>query len=1208
VTPARVLVTGDNSTGTFSATDFSDGTSLGVRYEGLTANLRTETAYALGEGGALFTPGGGVVTSLLELDDFGQLTGNRVTLSAPIDVLGEVGLFAGYDRVVIHNGARVYSIALPWGIVSDLGAMAAPLHQFSESWAYWGVAESADETVNLVYVENSRRIVRVRVPDGAVSEVSAFVNLSDMASFTVSPSRSRWFFHHEGASQFRSGDETVGSASARFTFGTNPPVLLTQPANRIAAEGSTVAMTVAVAGSPPLRYQWRKNAVPLANATNATLVFSNVPASAAGFYSVQVSNRFGSTTSTNASLTILPVPSIEDFEILALRTDGSQIVDHEGLTGDDRGGIALSDTHVFYTGDISTARFGLDLAAGTALGRVFDALVTDLRTQTVYSLADAAGPLRSPGGVITRLLEHDGATGELNGNFIELSEAVSLTENSFNIGLFAGYGRLVIHTGTHLYDIRLPEGLVVDLGSVGSLPHVSTENWAYWGVAESVAGQLRLVAVRDSQSIARTFMPDGPTIALAEFSSLSDMAAFTVSVPLNRWYFHYEGGSQFGGASETIGYAEALLRVGPCVNRPPVAVRPPASRMVVAGSPVTFDVEVTGCEPLSYQWQHESVPLAGATNATLTLTDVQLSAAGRYSVRVSNRYGATLSGDATLTVLESMPVAYVTSIRGEPWESVANIEAMNRAFGPGVWQDLRFETLNPATLFVTGVRFVYVEGSDRNADLMEQFLAENAALIESWVAAGGRLFLNAAPNVGDGMALGFGVQLVNNDGTNEGLAAQPQHPLFQGPFVPVGVEWSGSSFAHATITGPDLTPLIINRATGRIVLAERVHGRGHVLFGGMTMDNFHAPQPEAANLRANILAYATGGLDRFSWSSVGPTQQVAVPFLVSLVARDPLGRVDTHFNGHVTLSGRGSAVSVFSADFESGLNGFTIDNNAGSGGGLWHHSTGRSLEPGHSAGGALYFGRGEGQAGGGNYDAGIIEGSALAPVINLTTAQPPVSLTFQYLIESEADIDFDRATVELSTNNGATWFVAAGSKGVGGLTNMSDGAWLTARIDLSAWVGRSLLARWRFATMDEQNNNYEGWYVDDVRVLQTTPIPLNLVTVGPFLNGVWTGYLAVGLAAPDVVLRAEDGQGHAGESGAFSAFGETPKLQIAHAGNSVIISWPAATPGFRLEAANSLDADAIWVPVRAVPVLVGDQFVLNNAATGRERYFRLRLQ
>ena len=37
------------------------------------------------------------------------------------------------------------------------------------------------------------------------------------------------------------------------------------------------------------------------------------------------------------------------------------------------------------------------------------------------------------------------------------------------------------------------------------------------------------------------------------------MASFTVSLSRNRWYFHYEGSGQFGGTSETLGYADAAF-------------------------------------------------------------------------------------------------------------------------------------------------------------------------------------------------------------------------------------------------------------------------------------------------------------------------------------------------------------------------------------------------------------------------------------------------------------------------------------------------------------------------------------------------------------------------------------------------------------------------------------------------------------------------
>jgi hypothetical protein len=69
------------------------------------------------------------------------------------------------------------------------------------------------------------------------------------------------------------------------------------------------------------------------------------------------------------------------------------------------------------------------------------------------------------------------------------------------------------------------------------------------------------VYVEDSQRIVRRRVPDGQRSVVQEFSSLSDMASFTVSVAKNRWYFHHEGTSQFGGSDESVGYADALFSV-----------------------------------------------------------------------------------------------------------------------------------------------------------------------------------------------------------------------------------------------------------------------------------------------------------------------------------------------------------------------------------------------------------------------------------------------------------------------------------------------------------------------------------------------------------------------------------------------------------------------------------------------------------------------
>ena len=66
---------------------------------------------------------------------------------------------------------------------------------------------------------------------------------------------------------------------------------------------------------------------------------------------------------------------------------------------------------------------------------------------------------------------------------------------------------------------------------------------------------------------------------------------------------------------------------------------------------MTFSAGVTGSAPFSYQWNSNNVAVPGATNATLTLTNVNLSASGSYSVLVTNSYGRALSGNALLAVL-----------------------------------------------------------------------------------------------------------------------------------------------------------------------------------------------------------------------------------------------------------------------------------------------------------------------------------------------------------------------------------------------------------------------------------------------------------------------------------------------------------------------------------------------------------------------------
>ena len=88
------------------------------------------------------------------------------------------------------------------------------------------------------------------------------------------------------------------------------PVIVVQPQNRNVALGSAVVFEVKASSAAPLGYQWAVNETPIPNTTGQSLVISNVQATAAGRYSVKVSNAFGGVTSENAFLVVSAPPLI----------------------------------------------------------------------------------------------------------------------------------------------------------------------------------------------------------------------------------------------------------------------------------------------------------------------------------------------------------------------------------------------------------------------------------------------------------------------------------------------------------------------------------------------------------------------------------------------------------------------------------------------------------------------------------------------------------------------------------------------------------------------------------------------------------------------------------------------------------------------------------------------------------------------------------
>lgn len=88
-------------------------------------------------------------------------------------------------------------------------------------------------------------------------------------------------------------------------------------------------------------------------------------------------------------------------------------------------------------------------------------------------------------------------------------------------------------------------------------------------------------------------------------------------------------------------------------NIAPTIDTQPVGQIVAPGGSATLSVSASGAPEPAYQWQHNDVPIAGATAATLALGNVTAADAGDYRVVVSNAAGSVTSRSVSLSVIAS---------------------------------------------------------------------------------------------------------------------------------------------------------------------------------------------------------------------------------------------------------------------------------------------------------------------------------------------------------------------------------------------------------------------------------------------------------------------------------------------------------------------------------------------------------------------------
>ena len=337
-----------------------------------------------------------------------------------------------------------------------------------------------------------------------------------------------------------------------------------------------------------------------------------------------------------------------------------------------------------------------------------------------------------------------------------------------------------------------------------------------------------------------------------------------------------------------------------------------------------------------------------------------------------------------------------------------------------------------------------------------------------------------------------------------------------------------------------------------------------------------------------------GQIDHFNWSAIAPTQYVNIPFAATITALDDSNNVASNFTSTVNLSAINGTPGNLHVDFESGLQVFTINNNFGRSNGLWHVSTGRALNPGHSPTHSLYYGHNEGPTGGGNYDTGTANGGVVTSSSIPLPASGAITLSFNYLMSVEQTTSYDQAFIEVSTNNGLS-YVTVASKGAG-LLYSTAGLWFSNSVPLTQFAGQTILLRFRFDTVDNILNDTEGWYLDDITISTPSTGPMLMVptNTAAFVGGVWAGSLTVQQPGTNVSVVANDGNGHATPSGIFNVITAAPPVVLVQPVGQTVLGGSNVT--FTVTAAGTLPLNYFWQQNNSpLPAPNNPSLVLSNA-------------
>jgi hypothetical protein len=394
------------------------------------------------------------------------------------------------------------------------------------------------------------------------------------------------------------------------------PSIVTQPQAVSRFVGDTLTLSVVAEGTAPLRYQWFKGATSLVDATNSTLVITNVQLSDAGTYAVTITNSVSNIRSADAVVTITDPPvDITTGLVLHYAFDETT-----GFTVTDSSGKGINGTLNQTIGDGSewvAGRIGGALFMNPVDGGSDDYVITD-------------GPLT-------------------------LSNQDKFT---FTFWAKAAPGSGVnprIVTPTTAHWVLWTPGTGVGFYVPAPSPEPVIDVWRHFAVVyDRPAGvyQLFVDGQRSGPEISgkvRAEAADAQWIIGHAESLASNADAFAGALDDIRIYNRILSGKDIA----------AIYNLAPPL---PVSIRTQPRNIIVSeNSPATLSVTADGNTPV-YQWRKNGTAIPGATGATLSFANVTAADAGQYLVFITNSLNQVTSDTATLTVVPTLNLSAAPAV------------------------------------------------------------------------------------------------------------------------------------------------------------------------------------------------------------------------------------------------------------------------------------------------------------------------------------------------------------------------------------------------------------------------------------------------------------------------------------------------------------------------------------------------------------------